>query len=146
MPVWFEYECWIVITFLGTSTVLTTVVFLSSSSTSFFFFLVGWDWVHLVRRPLIGRLYQARMMVDNECGAVGGIRIGSRNRSTRSKPATAPLCPPQIRHHMTWARTRAAAVGSRRLTAWAMARPSSTYYIKPVRSIVLLAKVMTRLS
>jgi hypothetical protein len=33
-----------------------------------------------------------------------------------------PLCSPQI-PHLTWARTRAAAVGSRRLTAWAMARP-----------------------
>jgi hypothetical protein len=34
-----------------------------------------------------------------------------------------PLCPPQIPHDLTRARTRAAAVGSRRLTAWAMARP-----------------------
>jgi hypothetical protein len=33
------------------------------------------------------------------------------------------LCPPQIPHDLTWARTRAAAVGSRRLTAWIMARP-----------------------
>jgi hypothetical protein len=32
-----------------------------------------------------------------------------------------PLCPPQIPHDLTWARTRAATVGSRRLTAWAMA-------------------------
>jgi hypothetical protein len=28
-----------------------------------------------------------------------------------------PLCPPQIPYDMTWARTRAAAVGSKRLTA-----------------------------
>jgi hypothetical protein len=39
------------------------------------------------------------------------------------KPAPMPLCPPQIPHDLTWARTRAAAVGNRRLTAWAMARP-----------------------
>jgi hypothetical protein len=32
------------------------------------------------------------------------------------------LCPPQIPYDLTWARIRAAAVGSRRLTAWAMAR------------------------
>jgi hypothetical protein len=30
-------------------------------------------------------------------------------------------------HHMTWARTRAAAVGSRRLTAWAVARAVCVY-------------------
>jgi hypothetical protein len=41
------------------------------------------------------------------------------------KPAPVPLCPPQIPHDQTRARTRAAAVGSQRLTAWAMARPIS---------------------
>jgi hypothetical protein len=39
------------------------------------------------------------------------------------KPALLSLCSPQIQHDLTWARSRAAAVGSRRLTAWAMARP-----------------------
>jgi hypothetical protein len=34
-----------------------------------------------------------------------------------------PLCPPQIQHNLTWARTQGAALGSWRLTAWAMARP-----------------------
>jgi hypothetical protein len=34
-----------------------------------------------------------------------------------------PLCPPQIPHGLTRDRTRASAVGGRRLTAWAMARP-----------------------
>jgi hypothetical protein len=49
----------------------------------FFKFLrVGWDWVHLVRRPLFGLLYQPRM-IDDECATVGGIRIGRANRSTR---------------------------------------------------------------
>jgi hypothetical protein len=28
----------------------------------------------MIRRPLIGILYQARM-IDDECGAVGGMRI-----------------------------------------------------------------------
>jgi hypothetical protein len=50
---------------------------------------------------------------DDECGAVGGMRIGKRNRSTRRKPALVPLCPPQIPHDLTWVRTRATAVGSR---------------------------------
>jgi hypothetical protein len=57
------------------------------------------------------------------------MRTDRRNRSTRRKPAPAPLCPPQIPHDLTWARTRAAAVGSRWLTAWAMARPDTISFI-----------------
>jgi hypothetical protein len=91
----------------------------------FFFSSWGvWDWVHSVRRPLIGLLYQPRIIDDDECGAVGGISIGRGSRSTRRKPAPVPLCIPQIPHDLSWARTRAAAMGSMRLTAWAMARPS----------------------
>jgi hypothetical protein len=52
-----------------------------------------------------------------ECEAVGGMRTGRGNLYTRRKPAPVPLCPPEIPHDLTWARTRAAAVGSRRLTA-----------------------------
>jgi hypothetical protein len=33
---------------------------------------------------------------DYDDGEFGGIKIGRGNRSTRRKPATAPLCPPQI--------------------------------------------------
>jgi hypothetical protein len=47
---------------------------------------------------------------DDDCGAIGGMRIG------RGKPAAVPLCPPQIPHDLIWARNRAAAVESRRLT------------------------------
>jgi hypothetical protein len=36
------------------------------------------------------------------------------------KPVPVPLCPPQIPHGLTWARTRASAVRGRRLTTWAM--------------------------
>jgi hypothetical protein len=88
----------------------------------FFFVRVGWDWVHLVHRPLFGVLYQLRM-IDDECEAVGGMRIDRGNRNSRRKPTPVPQCPPQIPHYLTWAWTRAAAVGSRRLTACAMARP-----------------------
>jgi hypothetical protein len=62
----------------------------------------------LVRRPLIGLLYQARMIENDERGVVGGMRIGRGNRSTWRKPAQVPLFPPQITHDLTWARTRAA--------------------------------------
>jgi hypothetical protein len=79
-----------------------------------------WDWVHLARRPLTGLFYQPRM-IDDESGAVGGMRIGRGNRSTRRKSASVPLYPPQIPHDLIWARTVAAAVGSRRLTTWATA-------------------------
>jgi hypothetical protein len=39
------------------------------------------------------------------------------------KPVPVPLCPPQIPHELTRARTRSSAVRGRRLTAWAIARP-----------------------
>jgi hypothetical protein len=55
-------------------------------------------------------------------GEFGGMKIRKGNLSTRRKPATAPLCPPQIPLDQTRDRTRAAAVGSQRLTASAMAR------------------------
>jgi hypothetical protein len=70
-----------------------------------------------------GLLYQPQMIDDGECVAIGGMKISRGNRSTRRKPAPMPLCPPQIPHDLTWAGSRAAAVGSRRVTAWAMARP-----------------------
>jgi hypothetical protein len=38
---------------------------------------------------------------DDECGAVGGMRIGRRNKSTGSKLAPVPLCPTQISHDLT---------------------------------------------
>jgi hypothetical protein len=85
---------------------------------------VGWDWVHLVRWPLIGLLYQPRMI--DEYGAFGGMRIGRGNRSTWRKPAPVPL---QIPHDLTWDRTQAAVVGSRRLTAWATARPLPQFLV-----------------
>jgi hypothetical protein len=62
-----------------------------------FFFLVYWGGVRL--SPLgtsatVGLLYQPRMIDDDECGVVGGMRIGKGNRSTRRKSAPVPLCPP----------------------------------------------------
>jgi hypothetical protein len=65
----------------------------------------------LVRRTLIGLLYQPRM-IDDLCGTDGGKRTGRENRSCRRKPAPVPLCPPQIPYDLIWARNRAAAVGS----------------------------------
>jgi hypothetical protein len=58
---------------------------------------------------------------DYDDGEIGGM-IGGGNRSTRRKPAPVPLCPPQT-PHADRTRTRAAEVGSQRLTAWPTARP-----------------------
>jgi hypothetical protein len=49
-----------------------------------FSFLGLGERVHSVRRPLFGLLYQPRV-IDDECGTVGGIRIGRRDWSTRKK-------------------------------------------------------------
>jgi hypothetical protein len=56
-------------------------------------------------------------------GQIGGMMIVRGNRSTRRRPAPVPLCSPQT-PHAARTRTRAAAVGSQRLTAWATARPN----------------------
>jgi hypothetical protein len=49
---------------------------------------------------------------DDECGTVGGMRIGRGNRSTWRKPAPVPLCLSQIPHDLTWSRSRVATVES----------------------------------
>jgi hypothetical protein len=59
---------------------------------------------------------------DYEDEEFGGMK-GRGNRSTRRKPAPTTLCPPQIPLDQTRDWTRAAAVGSQRLSASAMARP-----------------------
>jgi hypothetical protein len=61
-------------------------------------------------RPIV------RATGDYDDGEIGGMMIGKGNRSTRRKPAPVPLCPPQT-PHAARTRTRAAAVGSQRLTA-----------------------------
>jgi hypothetical protein len=51
---------------------------------------------------------------DYDDGEICGM-TGTGNRSTRRKPASVPLCPPQT-PHAARTRTRAAAVGSQRLS------------------------------
>jgi hypothetical protein len=60
--------------------------FESDSYLCLWFLGVGWGWVHLVRRPLTGLLYQTRMIVKYR--EFGGMRI--TRRSTRRKPAPVP--------------------------------------------------------
>jgi hypothetical protein len=84
-----------------------------------FFSFMGWGETESTRYcgHCFGLLYQLRMRDDDDCGAIGGMRIGRGNRGTWRKPDSVSLCPPQIPHDLTWARTRTAAVGSQRLTA-----------------------------
>jgi hypothetical protein len=46
-----------------------------------------------------GLLHQPQMIDDGDCGAIGGMKIGRENRSTRRKPVSVPLGPPKF--HMT---------------------------------------------
>jgi hypothetical protein len=82
-----------------------------------------------------GLLYKPQMIDEDDCGTIGGMKIGRGNRSTQRKPALAPLCPPQIPHDQTRARTWAAALGSQRLAAWAMAWPQHIFKSKCVISV-----------
>jgi hypothetical protein len=61
------------------------------------------------------------------------------------EPVPVPLCPPQIPHELTWDRTRASAVRGRRLTAWAMARPTLTllHSATEVLSSVSITAILT---
>jgi hypothetical protein len=47
-----------------------------------------------------------------------------KTKALGEKHVPVPLCPPQIPHGLTRDRTRASAVGGRRLTTWAMALPT----------------------
>jgi hypothetical protein len=58
-----------------------------------------------------GLLYKPQMIDEDDGGAIGGMKIGRGNRSTRRKPAPAPLCPPPIPHDQTQARTPGHRVG-----------------------------------
>jgi hypothetical protein len=85
--------------------------------TVFFIILSGVKLSPLGTAATIGLLYQPLMIDDGDYGAIGGIKIGSGNRSTRRKPTPVPLCPPQIPHDLPRFRNRAAAVRSQRQTA-----------------------------
>jgi hypothetical protein len=99
---------------------------LQETMKEFFFNLLMGGWspnlVHSARRPFIDQLYLPWVIVRMENLVEW---IGRGNRSTLRKPAPAPLCPPQIPLEQTQAWTRAAVVGSQRLTAWAMVQPTN---------------------
>jgi hypothetical protein len=55
-----------------------------------------------------------------------------------------PLCSPQIPHELTWDRTWASAVGDRRLTAWAIARPHYMFTSNGKTRILLSNDILRR--
>jgi hypothetical protein len=61
----------------------------------FFFKLVGWDFGYCGH---YWPIETAPGDSDGDCGETDGMKIGRGNRSSRKKPAPAPLCPPQIPH------------------------------------------------
>jgi hypothetical protein len=77
-----------------------------------------------------GLLYQSRLIDDDECEGVGGMRTG-RETEVQGQTATVPHRPSQIPHKPTWDQTLAAVVGSRQLTAWVLSRGGS-YICWPV--------------
>jgi hypothetical protein len=87
------------------------------------YLLIYWGldsiWIHSALWLPIGLLCQSRVIIMMEklveWWLAGEIEV------TRRKPAPVPLCPPQ-NPHAARIRTRAAAVGSQRLTAWATPR------------------------
>jgi hypothetical protein len=86
---------------------------------------VGFDWVHLSRRTIVGLSYQPETI--DKCGAFSEIIIGRGNRSNQTKSAPVFVCPPQIPPVLTWNRARTAAVGTQQMTAWAVARPVTVF-------------------
>jgi hypothetical protein len=62
---------------------------------------------------------------DNyECGTIGGMRIGWGNWRSRRNCIPMLICVPQVPHALNLDQIQAAAVESRWLTAWSMARSS----------------------
>jgi hypothetical protein len=64
--------------------------------------------VHWARRQVIVVLYHPRMMDDDECEAVGGMRIGRGNRSTQGNPCPSATLSTTNPTYLTLDRTRTA--------------------------------------
>jgi hypothetical protein len=97
---------------------------LRTAAPSIFWFPI-WSGVEpspLLLWPLIGLLHLPSMTDGDDCGGISGVNEWQGNRSTTKKPSPVPLCPLQVQHYLTRARTWTSAVGSRRVTASGTAR------------------------
>jgi hypothetical protein len=64
----------------------------------YYFFILWGGTKSLGTAATSGLLYKPQMLDEGDCGAIGGMKIGRGNRSTRRKPVPAPPCPPQNPH------------------------------------------------
>jgi hypothetical protein len=81
-------------------------------------------WTAATNRPVVhppDYIWVWRAMVEGYCWG--------KTEEVRERPVPVLLCPPQIPHGLTRARTPASAVRGRWLTAWAMARPTLSHRI-----------------
>jgi hypothetical protein len=93
-------------------------------------FLLNWysgGWSPIESTRHCGHQWPIVPALGDYDGEIGGM-IARGNWSTRRKPAPVPLCPPQT-PHAARTRTRAATVGSQRLTAWATAWPLNKMWL-----------------
>jgi hypothetical protein len=74
-----------------TSDVCQQLKFITKKA-DFVVFLVGVGLSPLGTAATSGLLYKSQMIDEGDCGAIGGMKIGRGNQSTRRKPAPAPLC------------------------------------------------------
>jgi hypothetical protein len=94
----FQNSSWFSLHSLVTDRIESTV---SNNSYVFFIIRSGVRLSPLGTAATTGLLYQPQMTDDGDCRATDGMKIDRGNRSTREKPAPAPLCPPQIPHDQT---------------------------------------------
>jgi hypothetical protein len=66
---------------------------------AFFIIISGVGLSPLGTAATSGLLYKPQMIDEGDCEAIGGTKIGRENRSTRRKPAPAPLV--HHKSHMT---------------------------------------------
>jgi hypothetical protein len=83
--------------------------------------IIGWDVSELL--PLTDILLIFQMIWAWRDGRM--IYWQGKTEELWEKPVPVPLCPPQIPHGLTQARTRTSRARGRRLTAWAEARPAT---------------------
>jgi hypothetical protein len=68
----------------------------ASSIRGVYFFYYWWGGTKSIGTAATsGLLYKPQIIEEGDCGAIGRMKIGRGNRSTRRKPAPAPLFAPQ---------------------------------------------------
>jgi hypothetical protein len=106
----------------GPNILLSTLFSDTLSLVFFLLFLVGWDWVHLVLRPLLAYCTSPRWQMMEIVEKLVEWRLAGETEVLGENLPQRHFVHYKSHMTLTWARTRAAALGSQRLIAWAMAR------------------------